>query len=921
MGVSLRECTVEYGDFLGLDAAHEVSKLSYRRLPRMRNMWRDYRRGAGDALETAPGYRTLCRLPRPIHSITRQRVGRESFLAVHAGEWLYRIPERDRDRPLTLAALPPLLRVGNVPSQAIAVGEEVLLLAEGYFRLAADGTARRVEGTVPTLRFNGEEYEQRNLLSEEGDAVFSLEDLSGFEDGTEGLCYTPTEEGEVSVAGVPALRDRFVITVPPRVLLGGTWRRVTSVAPLGFRNFAVQTILLPEGLREVGASAFRGCAGLSEVILPSTVKKVGGFAFGELPHLERVYLSGDLLLQNGAFADTPALKDVYFSGTEEERETVKTVGGNDLGRAGVTWHCGAAAPLPAAGVLRFPILDAATEVASVTLDGEPLEGEREIFGTTVLCTVATEGELVASVRLTVADRTALFGRRLAVRLKLAAAAVDGVDGDLVGECTRMAYAFGRVIFSGHPRLPGTVFVSKVSDPGYVGILDHVRAGDGANVTGLLSGGDVLYVLTDRGGEVRALAETDSDLLPRVLVRVGAFEGASLTAGVALPDDTVLSAEGGVYGVEATGDRFRLSRRASLIAPLLAREGVPRALAVWDGYLCLLYGERMYLGDTGRLHRDVGAREYEWLLWDGIGSYSNDAPLYRRQPAFGGFAEPPVPYAPAEGEVRAALTEEGREVFYEASPEGAYLVDWDGERTGGTLSPATCLCPSGELLYFGTEEGAVCLFNTDRRGEALYGEVESSLLLSPAGGALAAPDRLARHGERTLERRELFGQDGAPRGVFPVFRDGDRAVLCRLLLTPRDENSLAEFDYTHGGHRYFSGFALKWEDAGMPDRVKRMRPGSFLAEVVPFRNSAFHVLCHTDRGSVEKLDLRTSGGGEESGDFSRFDFEAGDGLTLLLRPPLRPFRRIRLEFGSDGFRSPFGILSVGFCAVGRRSRST
>jgi hypothetical protein len=318
---------------------------------------------------------------------------------------------------------------------------------------------------------------------------------------------------------------------------------------------------------------------------------------------------------------------------------------------------------------------------------------------------------------------------------------------------------------------------------------------------------------------------------------------------------------------------------------------------------------------------MGAREYEWLLWDGIGSYSNDAPLYRRQPAFGGFAEPPVPYAPAEGEVRAALTEEGREVFYEAAKDGSYLVDWDGERVGGTLFPATCLCSAGELLYFGTEEGAICLFSTDRRGENLYGEVESDLFLTPEGGALSAPDRHVRHGEGALEKRTLYGADGAPMGEFFVFRDGERAALCQLLLAPRDENSLAEFDYTHGGHRYFSGFALKWDDAGMRDRPKRMRPGSFLAEAVPFRNSAFHVLCHTDRGSVEKLDLRTSGGGEENGDFSRFDFESGDGITLLLRPPLRSFRRIRLEFGSDGFRSPFGILSVGFCAVGRRSRST
>ena len=330
---------------------------------------------------------------------------------------------------------------------------------------------------------------------------------------------------------------------------------------------------------------------------------------------------------------------------------------------------------------------------------------------------------------------------------------------------------------------------------------------------------------------------------------------------------------------------------------------------------------MYLGDTRRQHRDMGAREYEWLLWDGIGSFLGDAPLYHRLPSDGRFDEPPAPYAPAEGEVRAAVTEEGREVFYENASTGKYLVDWDGEMTGGVFSPATCLCPVGGLLYFGTEDGAISVFNTDRRGQTLYGETESDLRLSPEGGALSAPDLSVRHGEGELTRQTLYGADGAPRGEFFVFRDGARAALCLPLLNPRDKGSLAEFDYTHGGHRYFSGFALPWDDAGMRDGVKRVRPGTFLAEAVPFRNATFHVLCHTDSSSVEKLDLRTSGGGEESGDFSRFDFESGDVITLTLRPPHRSFRRIRLEFGSNGFRAPFGILSVGFCTVGRRGRST
>ena len=918
----MRESAVYYGDFLGLDAAHEVSALSHRRLPRLRNMWRDYQRGAGDALETAPGYRMLCRLPRPIHSVTRQKVGKEGYLAVHAGEFLYRIPEQDRDRPETLAALTPLFRVGNVPSRAVSVGEEVFLLAEGYFRLDKEGRVERVEGTVPVLRLNGEEYEQRNLLSDEGDVIFSLEDLSGYEDGTEGLCYTPTAAGEVSVAGVPALCDRAVIKVPPRVLIDGVWRQVTSVAPLGFFRFAATAVLLPEGLKTIGLSAFRGCSNLKEVILPDTVKKVGSFAFGELPALERVYLSGDVLLCNGAFAETPLLYDVYFSGTEEERSTVKTAGTDDLGRAGVTWHYGESAPDSAAGVLRFPILDGATEVLSATLDGVALgEEEAELFGTRVLFSVSREDNLVTSVRLSVTDRTALFGRRLSVRLGLLGAAVDGVSGDLLGECTVIEQAFGRLLFSGHPRLPGTVFVSKTDDPAYVGILDHVRVGDGARVTGLLSGGDVLYVLTDKGGEVRALAETESDLLPRVLTRVGAFEGVSCLGGVSLPDDAVLATEEGVYGVETVGDRFRLRRRASLIAPLLAGEAPPRALLLWEGYLCLLCGERMYLGDTRRLHRDMGAREYEWLLWDGVGSYLGDRPLYRRQPSDGTLDEPPVPYAPAVGEVRAALTEEGKEVFYEKTEEGSYLVDWDGERTGGEFAPATCLCATGVGLYFGTEDGALCLFSTDRRGQTLYGEAEGEGFLSPSGGALSAPDFSVRHGEETLIWQTLYDGDGAPVGGYPLFRDGTRTVLCVPLLAPRDKNSLPEYDYTHMGHRYFSGFALKWDDAGMRDRVKRVRPGTFLAQAVPFRNSAFHVLCHTDRSSVERLDLRTTGGGEEMGDFSRFDFESGDVITLVLRPPTRSFRHIRLEFGSDGFRSPFGILSVGFSAVGRRGRST
>lgn len=64
----------------------------------------------------------------------------------------------------------------------------------------------------------------------------------------------------------------------------------------------------------------------------------------------------------------------------------------------------------------------------------------------------------------------------------------------------------------------------------------------------------------------------------------------------------------------------------------------------------------------------------------------------------------------------AVREVRDRISFETVGYEAYLCATHGNKTGGVFRPATAVMSMDGILYFGTENGAVCSFNTDKRAE-------------------------------------------------------------------------------------------------------------------------------------------------------------------------------------------------------------
>lgn len=85
---------------------------------------------------------------------------------------------------------------------------------------------------------------------------------------------------------------------------------------------SLENVTIPEGVKSIGEKAFYFCSSLKSVVIPEGFESIG----------------------NLAFYNCNALKDVYYAGTEEEREEMETgsTGYSDLFAA--TWHYNSTGP-------------------------------------------------------------------------------------------------------------------------------------------------------------------------------------------------------------------------------------------------------------------------------------------------------------------------------------------------------------------------------------------------------------------------------------------------------------------------------------------------------------------------------------------------------------------------------------------------
>lgn len=93
------------------------------------------------------------------------------------------------------------------------------------------------------------------------------------------LTYTYVDgSSEVSVGNAKVISG--ALTIPASVVCNGKTYTVTSIKTMGFyQKTGITSVVLPATLKTIGGSAFTGCTGLTKVSIPSSVSEISAYAF------------------------------------------------------------------------------------------------------------------------------------------------------------------------------------------------------------------------------------------------------------------------------------------------------------------------------------------------------------------------------------------------------------------------------------------------------------------------------------------------------------------------------------------------------------------------------------------------------------------------------------------------------------------
>lgn len=736
----------------GVDFSGEPSEISPRSFAYLENMYRDYECGSGSGVETVPGYRRVARIDGRVHALHPHPTD-SSSLIVHAGERLYRYKTPYRSS----MTVPEALLSAEGGAAAVADRKSRSVIADGQLYLVDGECYRKVDADlvspvagdayIPTVYSDAAPLEQPNLLTDRAYEEYHLHAVEQYAYASEGFTFTVTADGVCLIASYYG--SETTVVLPRSARIGALDYTVSGIATDAFRdNDCIRTLIVSEGISLLEVRALFGMRALTTLVLPSTVTSLPTQCFDGCPLLKTLYLPREIREFGMNLCDASTITTLHYSGSAAELFEIP----------GYTQFV--PSPLPAGfegrygSVYRtarylFPLHLPTAAIRGVTLDSTVLpNGGSDIF----YRPIPAEGGGIRAIYLEVNDRRKSEGRCLSLSLLLDRAALlaEVIPGakasDPIGGCTLICRFEDRLFLSGNPELPGTVFythrrLNGLGDPSYVGLYNCFTDGDGrVAVRALLPTADTLLVLTEELPGLPSLfchmgEDSGEDLAPRIyplseeIGGVGAVSDAVTFLGEAL-----FLSRHGLEAVERTAlyEERRTGHRSSAVDARLLREDLGKATLFRFGtYLGIAAEGRIYLADGRRRTSRGGESEYEWYFLSGIGSYREDALRYRfltgELPSalksalvFVGGTTVPLETAQEEGYADGlpiySLTVAGTAVTYAVKDGRAIVAVTDGERYGGRFSPASALLECDGLLFFGTEEGDLLVFNTDKRDE-------------------------------------------------------------------------------------------------------------------------------------------------------------------------------------------------------------
>ena len=864
---SEREGKVKYSYLGGVDFTGE-HKSDRIRPVYMENLYRDYEGSGGDMLESIPGFRTITSCPEAINGLYRSDVG----LIIHSGS------------TLTVATLEngkitkkrEIGTLKNAKSRAFSVGKCVYILdGESITCINEDGTAVRLGNNgdnayAPTTYYNGESYEQRNLLTDDFKEKLFLPNADIYSLGADGLYFRVVdfENKKCAVTGTNDIFFADYCAIPSYTVIGGERYSVVAIDDGAFRpGTEIGELHLGEGIVTIGQSAFAGCTSIKKIYFPRTLSEIKSGAFAGCSGLTQIYLwLGFEKFGENAFERCPNLTTVYYTGSDSDFRKITNfspyidkVVVNHKGYYEIR--------------LELPLSKEAKSIRNVSING---------VGYQFTSIYSTSGT-VKSVIVSVYDKRRIVGTTACIEGSYTKED-DGLE-EALKSCTVFEMHDGRVFLSGSKLMPGEIFYSEIGEDGspnmqYFGRYNTFKDGGACgSVVAMVSMHDGLAVFcdTDTGGGIfyHSKAETTDNFIHTVYPVSYIHSGITARAdAICFYDDPVFITDSGVYGLDMKRLEFdrSISCRSSLINPYLLTESLNDAILTrWKGYLVLAVGEHVYLGDSRGVYLNkLGEREYEWYYLSGIGTRKGAKNVYRYSSvAKDGFLVHPDCDKATDATVMSVMVD-GEQYCYVEQDGKRYAVHKTEEIIGGTFYPLTSLHSSREdELFFGTKCGDVCIFNTDKRG--------------------IAPEHIgSASGFSDEEYKSVFG-----RKIHPYYYSFSGFAPTYAIKTPKD-------------------------NCGASSELKNTVKNSL---ALTCKTAVGRIICEvgTDkRGYKECRHLPNS-----EVDFSYFDFESlsfstSERITVPMSEKEKGWLEKQVAIYSKDFGSPFGISEIhyGFTVKGR-----
>ncbi len=881
------EYTVTYTGMRGVAFSSLASNPKRHRFSYLENMYKDYCGGGEGITESVPGFRKVTAVNKAIHALYthRDKDGAE-YVVVHGGNSLYRFAVSERDSgPLPTS----IATVNDGKSCGFISGNDLYILdGSKITKIDGNGKATTVNDQsetapyIPTTYYNGEEYEQRNLLTNKFMEKYLISISSDFAMGSTGLNYRIISDKE-KTAGVSSVAPSLngVVYVPSYTTIAGERYRVVEICDNAFyANRAVNEIRLSETVKRIGNTAFISCTNLRGVYCKNGTEIIGNNAFLGCEKLNTLYL-GTGIKEIGvcAFGACAELKSINYAGDEESFNNID----NKASLDGITVNYGVN---DNSITVEIPIFSPAISISSVTLDGNStnyssnylLGRHRSVILQGTRASDFDGKELCISGSM---DSTKFTANSAGTNFMSVTGGTVGSKSAILG--CRVAEAFdGRIFLSGNPALPNTVFYSSrdctgKNNPTYFGVLNYFNDGTGSfPIKSLLSAGDSLAVFKsgdDGGGSIyyHTPKETGIDILPKIYPVSYIHSGISAVGdSFSFFDDPVFISDLGLTALDKKMinlERSIACRSSNVNEKLLSENLSEISMAKWCGYLVLLTRGHIYLADSRELFtNEYGSSEYEWYYLSGIGTYKNSTLLFKfsERAKEGYLVKEDSIDEPVSGTVYSAMNDLGETLYYTAVKGKKYEVYTDYERVGGTFSPATVVCSAdNDLLFFGTESGDICVFNNDKRGIAPF--------YISAQADFDEEDYKAHYGKR----------------IHPYFYSFDEHAPFYALSTVSD----------NGGIAHLTKSTVK---NSLTAKLRCFGKGYITCEVGTDKRG----FCEISRVPATSLNFAEL-------DFSSLSFSNNESATVPIKEKERGWIEKKVTFYTGKFMSPFGLYSLSY----------